>query len=554
MCTRLPFFSHHLCCGNRQLSHQRLCKTVRRKLITSATKSASAGTADAVQAEFAKAGISAEVIQKVLEQYKHYLNWDIETKLRPALQLWLQELGTEQLSRQLHKLPCLLLSTPEERIKMYSWLISKGINAAKVQQQAPSVMTREIRAVQSTFDALQQATTFSDAQMCTLLHKHSVALKHRPDHVLGLLQVVSSMLDMPMMSESFRRVVLAASSRLFHMSPVTLHQRVTFFCQMYATGTHVTRTVITTGVFTTPEPVMQSRAAKLQEQLGWDNDQLKQKLSAFPIILNSEPSTIARNVQAMQGVGFSQTQVWAMCTQQPALLSRKWTSETSVEKLQFLQCLLGLSLDDIAVRFYLLTYSVSSSLGPRVWFLYQTGAIAAPNAIMASGLLGYIKQSKMSFNKRFSALSASMIFDSAFVDHWKQRWEFLRRHMNLSVETIAAHQDLLLTSLPDRLAPRWQLLSSIANEQIDFKAEDHLTALATLSDQDFAEAFRAHGELQWIWQLNKAAVFCTSCSCLRKQSMCHHYSFTCVKSSCDSSHNSLLDLLRCAYYFSSMHR
>jgi len=81
-------------------------------------------------------------------------------------------------------------------------------------------------------------------------------------------------------------------------------------------------------------------------------------------------------------------------------------------------------------------------------------SFSAPNTVMTSGLLGYIKHSKLSFNKRFSAPSASMIFDSAFVDHWKQRWEFLSQHLKLSVETIAAHQDLLLTSLPDRLAPR----------------------------------------------------------------------------------------------------
>ena len=39
-------------------------------------------------------------------------------------------------------------------------------------------------------------------------------------------------------------------------------------------------------------------------------------------------------------------------------------------------------------------------------------------------------------------------------------------------------------------------LSGIANQQGAFKAEDHLTALATLSDQDFAQAFRADGELE----------------------------------------------------------
>jgi len=129
--------------------------------------------------------------------------------------------------------------------------------------------------------------------------------------------------------------------------------------------------------------------------------------------------------------------------------------------------------------------------------LYQTGAIVAPNTIMTSGLASYLYRSKAVFSERFSPPSAhpSMVFDSAFIDHWKQRWEFLRQRMKLSVKTIAAHQDLLLASLPDRLAPRWQLLSRLASDQAAFKAEDHLTALATMSDQDFAQAFQASGEV-----------------------------------------------------------
>ncbi len=497
VCTRLHLPSHRLCHSNNHLSKQRSWKRVRRQLITSAAKSICVGHANAVQAEFAKAGIPAEVTQKILKQYKPYLNWGIDTKLRPALQLWLQELGIEQLSVQLQKSPSLLVCKPEDCNEVYLWLVSKGVNAARVQQKAPIVMTREIGAVQSTCEALQQAAAFSDTQIQALLHKHSVALAYGPKRVLGTLQAISAMLGMPMTSGSFRQVIIAAHDRLFFMSPATLHQRVTFFCQMYATGTHVARTAFTTGVFVTSELVMQTRAEKLQEQLGWDNEQLKQKLSAEPSILNSEPSTIARNVQEMQGAGFSQTQVWAMCTLQPALLRRKWTSDTNAEKLQFLTCLLGLTLDDIVARPHLLMHSINSSLGPRVWFLYQTGAIEAPNTVMTSGLFGYMNNSKLLFSEQFSPPSAfpAMVFDSAFVDHWKQRWVFLRQHMKLSVETIAAHQDLLLTSLPDRLAPRWQLLSSIANEQAAFKAEDHLTALATLSDQDFADLLTATGEL-----------------------------------------------------------
>ncbi|KAA6421131.1 MAG: hypothetical protein FRX49_08830 [Trebouxia sp. A1-2] len=283
------------------------------------------------KAEFAKAGISAEATQAILDQYKTYLNWDIETKLRPALQSWLQELGAEQLSQQLRKVRRLLACKPQECNEVYLWLSSKGINAERVQQRAPVVMTRDIKAVQATFEALQQATALSDAQMCTLLHKHSAALAYGPERVLRTLQAVSTMLGVPMTSESFSKGII----------------------------------------------------------------------------------------------------------------------------------------------------------------------VEAPNSMTTSGLLSYVAScSKARFSKRFSspASNPSMVFDSAFIDHWKQRWEFLRQHMKLSVEVIAAHQDLLLTSLPDRLAPRWQLLSRLANEQAAFKAEDHLTALANLSDEDFARAFRADGQ------------------------------------------------------------
>ncbi len=230
----------------------------------------------------------------------------------------------------------------------------------------------------------------------------AVALAYGPEQVLRTLQAVSTMLNMPIPSDSFREVTLAASDRLFCMSPDTLHQRVTFFCQTYATGTHVARTALTRGVFLMPEPVMQRRAAKLQQQLGWDSEQLKQRLSAEPKILTYEPVTLAKNIHDMQGAGFCLTQVWAMCTQHPTLLAHKWTSDINIGKLQFLTCLLGLSLDDIAAKPHLLAYSASSHLGPRVWFMYQTGAIEAPNTVMTSGFFGYVSGgSKAQFASKF---------------------------------------------------------------------------------------------------------------------------------------------------------
>ncbi len=177
MCTRLPLSSHCLCCGNSLLSHQRSCSRVHRKLITSATKAASAGRADAVQAEFTKAGISAEVTLKVLRQYKPYLNWDIETKLRPALQSWLQEVGTEQLSKQLQRLPSLLLCMPEERIGVYSWLVSK---AARVQQKAPRGTSGQCRAPLRLFSKQLP----SRMHRCARFYTNTLSLLHMDQNML----------------------------------------------------------------------------------------------------------------------------------------------------------------------------------------------------------------------------------------------------------------------------------------------------------------------------------------------------------------------------------
>ena len=43
--------------------------------------------------EFGNAGLSVEAINKVLKQYKPYVNWDMSLNSNPMIQLWLHELG-----------------------------------------------------------------------------------------------------------------------------------------------------------------------------------------------------------------------------------------------------------------------------------------------------------------------------------------------------------------------------------------------------------------------------------------------------------------------------
>ena len=61
--------------------------------------------------------------------------------------------------------------------------------------------------------------------------------------------------------------------------------------------------------------------------------------------------------------------------------------------------------------------------------------------------------------------------------------------MGLSVADISACRALLFTSLAKTLAPRWHFLTLLGAAQADLKATDHLKALATLSDEHFAQDF-----------------------------------------------------------------
>lgn len=58
--------------------------------------------------------------------------------------------------------------------------------------------------------------------------------------------------------------------------------------------------------------------------------------------------------------------------------------------------------------------------------------------------------------------------------------------MAFSIADISACQALLFISLPNKLGPRWHFLTWRAAAQAGFKAVDHLLALATLSDEQFA--------------------------------------------------------------------
>ena len=154
--------------------------------------------------------------------------------------------------------------------------------------------------------------------------------------------------------------------------------------------------------------------------------------------------------------------------------------------------ILQLSTAEIAAKPQLLGTSLDLKLGPCSEFVYQLLAISPDMPLASSGSKSLIiDSSEATFAAKSNNLSTSppLIYDEVFKKHWRQRWTFLRCEMGLSVADISACRALLYMSLPNTLGPRWHFLTQLGAAQAGFQATYHLTALPTLSDEHFAQAF-----------------------------------------------------------------
>ena len=271
-----------------------------------------------------------------------------------------------------------------------------------------------------------------------------------------------------------------------------MRQRVSFFCKEFAGGQHAAKTGLKKDMYQVSAETMRSHAAELKAMLGWPEDVLNQRLTTRPFILTLRPSTVANNILQLQAHSFSPAQALHVVASYPVIAAYDWNSRANAEKLTYLQHVLQLSPAEMAFRPQLLSASLEHKIGPRTEFLYACKGISHDTPF---GLVGHVScveaMSDAKFASRFDELSASplLVYNDQFKRHWQQRWTFLISEMGMSYAEIFACRLLLQTSLLNTLAPRWHFLTVLEAAQADFRAADHLMALATLSDDHFAQAF-----------------------------------------------------------------
>ena len=274
---------------------------------------------EAVRAEFSEAGIPDEVITKLLRIYPPYLRWPIDTKLRPALQLWLTELGSRELSKRLDTYPRLLTRTPEECDEVYVWLASLGVDAKRVQQKAPRAIARQLNEVQSVVWAVQQLLQLTDEQLPRFFNKQPASLNYSADRVAHTLQTVAELLALPVTSKEVQQVITVCSHRLFAHDHASLHRQVSFFCKEFKGGQHAAKAALKQSVYQVSAGLMRERAAELRRMLGWTEEECNHAVSLDPRILTHQPSTVANNIQKLQAHNFSSAQALKIYAARPSL-------------------------------------------------------------------------------------------------------------------------------------------------------------------------------------------------------------------------------------------
>ncbi|KAL3162606.1 hypothetical protein ABBQ38_008653 [Trebouxia sp. C0009 RCD-2024] len=353
-------------------------------------------------------------------------------------------------------------------------------------------MARPLDQVQSTVWAIQQALRLRDDQMPAFLRRHASCLQYTPKRVGQTLQTIAELLAVPVTSDKVQKVVIVCNERLFTQDSAKLSQRISFFCEEFGGGQSAARAALKGYIHELSAETVKARAAELKAMLGWTKDELDQRVTANPVILTQKPSTVASNMQKLQAHSFSSAQALHVFSSLPGIVGYDWSSSANREKLMYLRHVLQLSQAELSSRPKLLSTSLAIKIGPRSEFLYACKGISPDTTLVASRLLSYIQShSDANFAARFNNLSARppLVYDDQFKRHWQQRWTFLICEMGLSYTDICACRLLLQTSLLNTLAPRWNFLILLETAETDFKAADHLTALATLSDEHFAQAF-----------------------------------------------------------------
>ena len=455
---------------------------------SNAHKKADSDTAPLVRQAIAEGGLSQDAIERILKVYPPYLNWDVEHKLLPAMHRWQQHLGGS-FPAEFARLPTLLLGTPEQEVAKSKYLASIGVASPK---KTPSKWhCASLKTMQSRV-AFLQAFGFTQAQISSLVERHPAILQCGFKTLEDLLVVIDKLFSCANDTQAIADVIMSCQARgLFSTSPSSLYHRFSYFCTCLMVDDKEKKRAWSKGVFVIEPAELDSRLDLIALQLAATLQQAKAVVRRLPQIATLQSTTVGLHVSQLHDLGFSSSQIKDMCLKQPALLTLDYTSQLQVDKWAFLTCVLQLSPASIAACPHLLMSSLPNRLGPRWEYLQRMKSCGVINFSAAREVVRSLySNTDSNFTASYSPPESSAlgVYDLHFQKQWQKRWHYLLIDQQLSIQDIGRHAAVLQIDL-DTLGARWAVLTSLASSVASFRPTDHLTALSTMSDDEFASAY-----------------------------------------------------------------
>ncbi len=374
------------------------------------------GKAAAIHTMLQDCGFSAALSKQLLDAHPTYVRWDLEAELRPAVVAWQHELGLQQMAKTWQAVPGLLAYPTSKLHELCAWLTSLGVqDAKKLVLRSTNLLEADLNTLQEKAAAMFAWVQIPPTNIAAILQRHPCVLIGAPETTQRRIELVASVLEVPVSSPEVAKLLLSASQHMFSVKTSTLEKSLAYFDGL-GLSTSAKAKALRCGSGGRPVTVLEARAQHLACKLGWSQASLRMKINSLPDMLSYTPEGIDANLDSLRVLGFSSDEVTDMAARRPFLLLANWGTKLRQDKWQFISTVVQLSLNAIYVNPDPLAASLRSKLVPRWQFLCDLaskgGLTHDPVYFFGSGR--HISQSDKQFARHFDKPDLDLMYDDAY--------------------------------------------------------------------------------------------------------------------------------------------
>ncbi len=373
------------------------------------------GKAAAIHTMLQNCGFSAALSKQLLDAHPTYVRWDLEAELRPAVVAWQHELGLQQMATTWQAVPRLLIYPTSKLHELCAWLTSLGLqNPKKFVLRSTYLLVADLNTLQEKAAAIFAWAQIPDEDIAVIIHRHPCVLAGAPEATKSRIELVASVLEVPINSPQVAKLLSVASLYLLGVKTSALEQGLAYLDAL-GLSTSGKAKALRYGICGLPVPVLEARAQHLACKLGWSQESLQMKVNSLPSILALTPNRIDANLDSMMALGFSFDEATDMAARRAFLLTANWNTKLRRDKWHFIKTALQLSLSALCANPEVLEASLRNKLVPRWQFLCDLASkTASTQADLAHVLIRNVVQSDQLFARQFNKPEVMLVYDAAY--------------------------------------------------------------------------------------------------------------------------------------------